>query len=92
MRVALVVLMLWASCAVADDKPFRLIGTSGKPYSAVAKGLTTWIEDGEMHGFAQVHVQDAPGKPVVWAFHFNGCESGRGTAFWNTRATALMSQ
>ena len=87
MRVVVVLaLMIWTVCAAAQDKTFPLVGTSGKRYSAVAKGLQISVEDGVVHAFAEVRVQDAPGRPVVWEFRFTGCESGRGSVFWNTRA------
>ena len=89
MRVGVVLLMmLWAGCALAEDRLFQLIGTSGKRYSAIAKRLQIWVEDGVVHGLAEVHIQDAPGRPVVWEFQFTGCESGSGTASSNTRAAA----
>lgn len=86
--LAVLAMMFWVSCPMAQDAPFRLIGTSGKSYSAVANALRTWVEDGLVHGFAQVQVQDAPGSRVVWEFQFIGCESGRGTAVLSTCAAA----
>ena len=86
MRVAVMLgLAFWISCALAQDAPFRLIGTSGKQYSAVARGMQISVAGGVVQGVAEVQVQDAPGKPVLWKFRFNGCESGRGSVSWNTR-------
>ena len=89
--VTCLLMMLWAGCALAEDRLSQLIGTSGKRYSAIAKRLQIWVEDGVVHGLAEVHIQDAPGRPVVWEFHFTGCENGTGTASSNTR-TATTDQ
>jgi len=92
MRVgAVLLMMLWAGCALAEGRLFQLIGTSGKRYSAIAKRLQIWVEDGVVHGVAEVRVQDAPGRPVVWEFQFTGCERGSGAASSNTR-TATTDQ
>ena len=79
MRVAVMLgLAFWISCALAQDTPFPLIGTSGKHYSAVARGLQISVKGGVVQGLSQVQVQDAPGKLVLWEFRFSGCESGTG--------------
>ena len=93
MRVAVMLgLAFWISCALAQDTPFPLIGTSGKHYSAVARGLQISVKGGVVQGVAQVQVQDAPGKLVLWEFRFSGCESGTGSVFWTTRTATGEQQ
>ena len=79
MRVgAVLLIMLWVGCALAQDRQFRLIGTSGKRYSAIAKRLQIWVEDGVVHGLAEfifkMHQED------LWCGSFISLDARMGLA------------